>query len=131
MITISAILISHNDKYLLVQENKPNDIGWTISAGRVGGSESPEEGAIREAEEETGLEVEANNLLKTFRFDEKDTEVKVYKGRAVGGSLKLNEKECMGLGWFSREEIEHLDLRREFILEAIKTDIKNIKNPKA
>lgn len=128
MITISAVLISHNDKYLLVQENKPNDIGWTIPAGKVKNGESAKEGAIREAEEETGLKVEVNNLLKTFKFDKKGAEIKVYKGNIVGGNLRLNEKECMGIGWFSREEIEHLDLRREFILEAIKIDIKDIKN---
>lgn len=131
MITISAVLITHNDKYLLVQENKPNDVGWTIPAGRVRNGESPEEGAIREAEEETGLKVKVNNLLKTFKFDEKGAEIKVYKGRVVGGSLKLNEKECMGLGWFSWTEIKHLDLRKEFVLGAIKTDIRKSKDSKA
>jgi len=129
MIIISAVLISRNDKYLLVQENKPDDIGWTIPAGRVRNGESPEEGAVREAKEETGLNIKVNNLLKTFKFKKKDAEIKVYKGTITGGFLKLNEKECMGLGWFSWSEIKHLELRREFILEAIKTDIKGIIKP--
>lgn len=127
MITIPAILISHDNRYLLVQENKPNDIGWTIPAGRMKNGESPEEGAVREAEEETGLKVEVKSLLKTFLFDEKCAEIKVYKGNIVGGSLKLNEKECIGLGWFSWSEIKHLDLRKEFVKEVIRIDIKGAK----
>lgn len=130
MITISAVLISKNGKYLLAQENKPGDVGWTIPAGKARTGESLEKAAIREAREETGLKVEVNRLLKTFNFDRKTVEVKVYKAKIIGGSLKLNKKECMGLGWFNWEEIKHLDLRKEFIREAIKADIKGDKSSK-
>ena len=123
MITISAILITRNGKYLLVQENKPDDIGWTIPAGKVRDQESPEEGAIREAKEETGLEVKIDDLIDTLEFSEKNTIMKVYKARTIGGNLKLNDKECMGMGWFSWEEIKHLSLRRKFIKDVIEKDI--------
>ncbi|HUW24385.1 MAG TPA: NUDIX hydrolase [Patescibacteria group bacterium] len=123
MITISAILITSNGKYLLVQENKPDDIGWTIPAGKVRDQESPEEGAIREAKEETGLEVKIDDLIDTLEFSEKNTIMKVYKARAIGGNLRLNDKECMGMGWFDWEEIKHLSLRRKFIKDVIEKDI--------
>ena len=107
----------------MVQENKPDDIGWTIPAGRVRDQESAEEGAIREVKEETGLEVKIGGLIDTMEFSEKNTIMKVYKARVIGGSLKLNDKECMGLGWFNWEEIKHLNLRKKFIRNVIKKDI--------
>lgn len=123
MITISAILITRNGKYLLVQENKPDDIGWTIPAGRVRDQETPEEGAIREVKEETGLEVKIDGLIDTMSFSDKNTKMKIYKARVTSGNLKLNDKECMGMGWFSWEEIKHLSLRRKFIKDVIKRDV--------
>lgn len=123
MITISAVLITRDNKYLLVQENKPNDIGWTIPAGRVRDQETPEEGAVREVKEETGLEVKIDGLIDTVNFSKKNTEMKIYKARVTGGSLKLNDKECMGMGWFNWEEIKYLNLRRKFIKDVIKQDI--------
>jgi len=123
MITISGVMITHDDKYLLVQENKPDDVGWTIPAGRVRDQETPEEGAIREAKEETGLEVKIDDLIDILEFSEKNTIMKVYKARVIGGSLKLNDKECTGMGWFSWEEIKHLSLRKKFIKDVIKKDI--------
>lgn len=123
MINIAGVLIRRNDKYLLVQENKPDDTGWTIPAGRVKDSESPEQGAIREGQEETGLNLKINYLVKTFKFDHLKTAVHIYRTDIVGGKLKINEAECMGLGWFSWSEIKNLELRKEFVRIAIKTDI--------
>ena len=123
MVTISAVLITHDDKYLLVQENKPDDIGWTIPAGRVRDRETSEEGAVREIKEETGLEIKIDRLIDTVNFSEKNTKMKIYKARVTGGSLKLNDKECMGMGWFNWEEIKHLNLRRKFIKDVIKQDV--------
>jgi len=123
MITISAVLITHNDRYLLVQENKPDDIGWTIPGGRVRDQETPKEGAVREIKEETGLEVKIDGLVDTVEFSEKNTIMKVYKAKVIGGNLKLNDKECMGMGWFGWEEIKHLSLRRKFIKDVIEKDI--------
>jgi len=123
MITLSAVLITHNNKYLLVQENKPDDVGWTIPAGRVRDQESPEEGAIREAKEETGLEVKIDSLIDTLEFSEKNAIIKIYKARVIGGQLKLDNRECMGMGWFDWREIKHLSLRKKFIKDVIKKDI--------
>ncbi|MBU1110087.1 NUDIX hydrolase [Patescibacteria group bacterium] len=123
MTNIAGVLICQNGKYLLVQENKPDDTGWTIPAGRVKSSESPEQGAIREGREETGLNLRIEYHVKTFEFDNLNSTVYIYRAVPIGGKLKINTAECIGLGWFSWKELKNLELRREFIRTAIKADI--------
>lgn len=60
----SAVLVIHDDKFLLAERNKENCNGyWVIPGGGVNFGESIREAAIREVKEETNLDVEIIKFL--------------------------------------------------------------------
>lgn len=67
-IPVSVILIPHGDGLVFVRrKHNPGKGKWALPAGFVDPGESPEEAAVREAKEETGLDVElvSHYALKT------------------------------------------------------------------
>jgi 8-oxo-dGTP pyrophosphatase MutT (NUDIX family) len=58
--TVISIIQNEKDEFLLVRRRNwlAGDIGWTFVQGKIEGTESIEETAIREAEEEVDLEAE-------------------------------------------------------------------------
>jgi len=61
---VAAAVIVHDGCVLLIQRRVPEgDLVWQFPAGKVELGESPEEAAVREAAEETGLTVVAGSLL--------------------------------------------------------------------
>lgn len=69
-------IVDADARILLVQENDPGIAGlWHIPAGTVEPGERLEVTAIREAKEETGLDVRLDSYLDTFvgRFESGDT----------------------------------------------------------
>lgn len=60
-------LFDTQGKLLLVQEKKPVAAGlWHMPAGTVEPGERPEAAAVREAKEETGLEVTLTSFLEAY-----------------------------------------------------------------
>lgn len=122
---VAANLIERNDRFLLVQEGKEAVRGeWNLPAGGVDNEEDIKEAAIREAREETGLEVEPESLLGVF-IDESDRSnatvlVFVFHSASRDGDPKTPESsEILDLDFFSRNEISELDVRVPFLEEAI------------
>jgi 8-oxo-dGTP diphosphatase len=94
-------VIVRDDHVLLALWNEPEVPTWTLPGGGVDLHETAEEGAVREAREETGYDVELDGLLgvDTFvmppekRFEpvgdrpQKNVRV-VYAATVVGGDLR-------------------------------------------
>ena len=61
---VSAAIIAHQGRVLLVRRRvKEGRLSWQFPAGKIEPGESPEEAAVRETREETGLAVTAVKLL--------------------------------------------------------------------
>ena len=61
---ISAAVIVHEGRVLMVRRRvKEGRLSWQFPAGEIEPGESPEEAAVRETREETGLKVTAVQLL--------------------------------------------------------------------
>lgn len=61
---IAAAIITHLGKVLMVRRRvKEGSLSWQFPAGGVEPGESPEDAAIRESLEETGLQVRATEVL--------------------------------------------------------------------
>ncbi|HPL29850.1 MAG TPA: NUDIX domain-containing protein, partial [Anaerolineae bacterium] len=87
----AGVLIERDGCLLLLRRAHPPFAGrWNLPAGYVEANESPRQAAVREAHEETGIEVEIVGLADVYYFadDPRGNGILiVYRGRAVGGAL--------------------------------------------
>jgi ADP-ribose pyrophosphatase YjhB (NUDIX family) len=58
-----GVVVDDRDRVLLARWNAPSGDMWILPGGGVEFDESPEEGLVREFEEETGYDVECGTLL--------------------------------------------------------------------
>ena len=123
----SAFIIDPYTKKILLIKHKKNG-RWTQPGGHMEGNETPEEAALREVYEETGLRVR----LLGERFPREDDFIRplgIQKNRktTIDGEMhmhidiiyaavpnddsdaKLNVEEGDDIRWFSREELEYID----------------------
>ena len=81
------IIIEVNDGIILIERKNP-PFGWALPGGFVDYGESLEDAAIREAKEETSLEVHSLQLLGCYSDPDRDSRMHtisaVYVGRGVG-----------------------------------------------
>ncbi len=91
----AAVVIQKNDSILLARRIfSPNKGDWTLPAGFVDAREKPEDAAIREAMEETGLVVKIKGLRQIISGREHDRGadiVIVYDAEVIGGELKAGD----------------------------------------
>ncbi|RKY58308.1 MAG: NUDIX hydrolase [Candidatus Latescibacterota bacterium] len=86
------VIIEVGDKVVLISRKNP-PYGWAIPGGFVDYGESLEEAAVREAREETGLEVKLLEQFYTYSDPERDprhhtiTTVYIAKGEGIPKGL--------------------------------------------
>ncbi len=104
----AGVLLEQQGRILLVQrKNEPWKGNWYLPAGYVEVNESPAQAAIREAREETGLEVQVDRLLDALFFtdDPRGNGLLIlYRGKITGGSLR-SSPETGKPQFFAPEEI--------------------------
>jgi len=87
------VLIRRNDGYVLIKrKNEPYRGRWAIPGGLVEYGEKVEQAAMREAKEETGLEVKLIRLVGVYSDPARDPRGHyisiAYLAEAVSGELK-------------------------------------------
>jgi len=87
------VLIRRNDGYVLIKrKNEPYRDRWAIPGGLVEYGEKVEQAAMREAKEETGLEVKLIRLVGVYSDPTRDPRGHyisiAYLAEAVSGELK-------------------------------------------
>jgi ADP-ribose pyrophosphatase YjhB (NUDIX family) len=91
---------------LIKRKNPPH--GWAIPGGFVDYGESLEEAAVREAKEETSLDVQLKKQLHTYSDPDRDprqhTISTVFVASARGRPIA--EDDAQDIGIFAREEID-------------------------
>jgi 8-oxo-dGTP pyrophosphatase MutT (NUDIX family) len=101
-----------NVKYLLIQSK--NWKNWAFPKGHLDDDETPEEAALREIEEETGLIVEllpnfSSGYEYEFDYEGKHIEKKVvfFLAEAKDENIRLSEKEHQNYSWLTYDEALH------------------------
>jgi 8-oxo-dGTP diphosphatase len=88
--TVDVVIALPGDRVVLVSRRHP-PLGWALPGGFVDEGETVEAAAVREAREETGLEVALTDLLGVYSDPRRDarrhTMSTVFLGRASGEPL--------------------------------------------
>jgi len=137
-----ATIISHNNKILLVQENKEIAKGkYSLPCGKLEFGEEIIDCAIRETKEETGLDVKIKKCIGIYQRpaskEDTNTIFFVFEAKPSSGEITTCE-DHPEVKYFSIEEIEKIEkegnLRIKITLPAIKDylvgqeiDLKKIK----
>lgn len=117
LVGVGAIIIE-NDRVVLVKRlHPPLQSEWSIPGGVLEVGELVREAAIREAREETGLTVEAGELLGVYDRVLRSPEKRVryhyvlidFLCRRVAGNLAA-ASDAAEVRWFAREELPGLAL---------------------
>lgn len=104
-----VITCNKNKIVLIKRKNPPYKNHWALPGGFVEYGENVEFAALREAKEETGLEVKLTNILNVYSNPNRDPRGHVvsicYLAQRVGGILKADsdaaEVKCLRQDKFS------------------------------
>jgi len=108
-LTVKAVILDDQQRCLLVRRSafNHNFVGkWEWPGGKVDDGEDFATALLREAREETSLEIEITGLAGATEFEMPLAKVVLVcmKARATGGTLKLSE-EHDDFAWATLEEL--------------------------
>ena len=104
------VAVEDDGKLLLVKLNYgPRSGRWALPGGLVEDDETTEAAAVREAAEETGLQVELDGLLTTWMRPGVPVLVVIYRGRVIGGELHAAPEEASDAAFFPKAELPSLE----------------------
>ena len=113
-----GVLIRDGERFLLIRRAADPDAGlWAIPGGLVEVGEKAADAAVREAQEETGLEVEVADVLGVVDKIVKDEALRVkyhfvivdYLASPKGGSL-MPASDALDARWVRAEDFQNYEL---------------------
>ncbi len=99
---LAVIVAIIEDGKILLTKREDFEV-WCLPGGGVEDGETLAEGAVREAKEETGLDVELTRLVGVYSRmggGMRDTHAVLYAARPVGGELKTQLGETIEVAYF-------------------------------
>jgi ADP-ribose pyrophosphatase YjhB (NUDIX family) len=117
--TVDIIIEIEQERVILIKRKNP-PFGWAIPGGFVDYGESLEEAAVREAKEETDLDVELGKQLHTYSAPNRDprhhTITTVYLAKAKG--IPQAKDDALEIGIFGLRDLpEEIAFDHRQILE--------------
>lgn len=118
----AAVVVSHGDRFLLVQERK-HDNAWYLPAGRVEPGESIADAAVRETLEESGVDVRLTGILRVEHTPRSRSArlrvVFLAEPRGDTTTKQKPDRESLGAEWVSLNELPTYPLRGPLVEEVI------------
>ncbi len=106
-----GVLLVQNGKILLIQRGAEPERGkWSIPAGYLDAGEDPRVTAVREAAEETGLEVAIERLVDVFSNPPGQGGASIFllfEVRLVGGTIQAGD-DAAAVGFFSPDDLPEI-----------------------
>lgn len=110
----AAALVMREDSRILAVQRQDNG-AWVFPSGYCDLGENVAQTAVRETQEETGLEIVLERLLGVYsgalfyhtypNGDQVQDVGVVFRARCVGGTLKLDKTEVSHTAWFTPAEL--------------------------
>lgn len=109
MIELAGNLLVEEGEVLLIYRS--DEEHWEVPGGKVEDDESPTQAAVREAEEEIGVEVELEKPFYTGEFM-KEGEMFLWHGyiASTEENPSLQEDKFSDLEWVGKERLDELNL---------------------
>ena len=109
-VAVGTVITTADDKIVLVKRAiQPGYGKWVFPGGYVDRGEEITVAAIREAREESGLDVRLDGLINVYSYPGRPIVIVVYKASIVAGQLRIDE-ESLEARLFSRAEIPWAEL---------------------
>ena len=125
-LTVDIFIYNENHEFILIQrKNPPFEGSWALPGGFVDYGETTEDAAIREAKEETSIDVKLEKLVNVYSDPDRDprrhTVSIVYLARGNFDDAKADD-DAKDIGVFSFDVLEEEKLA--FDHKKILSDIK-------
>lgn len=123
----SSAILERDGRYLLIRRCNPPSLDlFAFPGGRAEPGETPEETALREFFEETGITARDPQLFATYDLETRDPAgnleshffLSVFRVKADAGSEAIAADDAADAGWFTLEEIRALPVP-ESVLECV------------
>ncbi len=112
-LTVDIIIVEDEKVVLIKRLNNPYKDCWAIPGGFVDYGERVEDAAVREASEETSLEVELTKLVGVYSDPDRDprghTVSITYTARIIGGQLR-SDSDAKDVKFVDISELKDMDL---------------------
>lgn len=109
---IASSCVIDNNKILMVQENKSDIQGlWDLPGGKVKINENIKQAAIRETLEETGYNIDLDNILLIQNYiTNRGVLLIIYFYATLSDSrqVEYRKSEISNVKWFTLEEIKNI-----------------------
>jgi len=118
---VGAVIKNDRGRLLLIKRGHAPGAGlWSLPGGRIEPGETDAEALVREMCEETGLAVEAGQLIGTVRRPTQDggvLDIRDYAATVTGGTLRAGD-DAADARWVTASELEALPVT-EGLVEAL------------
>jgi len=110
-ISVSTIITNKEGKHLLVYEKTPDGFKWNQPTGHLETGETPQQGAVREALEETGFAVKLTGFVGSYLM-QRESNGASYLRLCFCGEIdelsyqqKVNDPDIISTTWWSVDEL--------------------------
>lgn len=128
-IAVGTIIRAASSRIVLVRRAIDPGYGkWVFPGGYVDRGESLTAAAMREAREESGLEVRLDGLVNIYSYAGRAPVIVVYAATALGGVLSIDD-ECLESAEFDSENIPWSELAFPSTREGLRDYLAGLLHP--
>ncbi|MDD5337377.1 MAG: NUDIX hydrolase [Candidatus ainarchaeum sp.] len=106
-----AVILKDGEVLLVKRGTEPFKGMWAIPGGRIEDNETLEQCCVREAKEETGLDIKVERLVGMYSIPSRDPRKVIaaaYLCTVLGGSLNPMPGEIEKAEWFPLDKVPEL-----------------------